>query len=544
MNLGLGEIIVIIMVVVILCIIVFKRYFFHKIPQVTCDTKGLSKLRNVCENIVCTKDSGWKCLDNVRNQCNSADIISCPQGSYPECTGREWQCVSTCDPAQSNIVCPSGSQVVCINGNWECSSTGCNEDEQPDCTGGTNAMCMNGEWVCGNVCDPFNVPECSISGTYSVCDGGDWRCVSDVCDSSNIPNCPASGTYPVCDTGDWKCGSVCDASDTPDCERWEKLMCVNGGWKCIGENAPVGALKPFERICDLETKPSCEHAVCINGAWKCLKNKEGGCDLSQKIECLDENEVPVCINGNWICAQEYVRGKYDNRSNVLTTTLNIDYILDTGGDLSPKTMQPNNMIPNGDFQSVAQPPLDAFNSQNYWVPIFIKETSLPKGSIYNFGFGSNIITASYNFIEDVNYTQFTYFEQFNPNPIISIDVSWENIYFPSSLSSTKNRYFLFMFDASDDDSSSGTSYGNVLYYALLFEGTLDNFSQNISISSNNFQMIREENYNPEPKPSGRKVGFALAADVLDKDPDNGKITLTTLNVNFPISYFKIISPMG
>ena len=521
MNLGLGEIIVIIMVVVILCIIVFKRYFFHKIPQVTCDTKGLSKLRNVCENIVCTKDSGWKCLDNVRNQCNSADIISCPQGSYPECTGREWQCVSTCDPAQSNIVCPSGSQVVCINGNWECSSTGCNEDEQPDCTGGTNAMCMNGEWVCGNVCDPFNVPECSISGTYSVCDGGDWRCVSDVCDSSNIPNCPASGTYPVCDTGDWKCGSVCDASDTPDCERWEKLMCVNGGWKCIGENAPVGALKPFERICDLETKPSCEHAVCINGAWKCLKNKEGGCNLSQKIECLDENEVPVCINGNWICAQEYIGGKYDNRSNVLTTTLNIS------------NFQPNGMYPPATIQRVIYP--NDNDAPTKWVPIVINPSTLSSISKYNFGFGSNVVTAPYNFIEDTVYSQFTYFEQFNPEPKIAIDLPEMDYQFVGSL--YDYAYYIYMFDASDDDPSTGTFYGSVIAEGLIFNGKPSEWPSVISTSSNSIQMTRELGYNPAPKPSGRKVGFALG--FVNLQPDDASI-INWLGKD--TCYFKIISP--
>lgn len=151
-------------------------------------------------------------------------------------------------------------------------------------------------------CTLKSKPICE-NGTLS-CDGDVWKCACDKC-NLRYPHIP----HP----------HRCDPTLMPkNCVR---ATCINGEWKC--RDLPISkiqsVLNPLKRVCDDEDKPDCNYPVCINGEWECLKNKEGGCNLSQKIVCVNEDEEPVCINGNWVCGRDildkksqYLYSKYKN----------------------------------------------------------------------------------------------------------------------------------------------------------------------------------------------------------------------------------------
>jgi hypothetical protein len=141
-----------------------------------------------------------------------------------------------------------------------------------------------------------------------TCEGGMWKCTcSDKC-HLRYPHIP----HP----------HRCDPTLMPkNCVR---ATCIDGEWKCRElplQDIPIGMLYPLKRTCDAENKPDCDYPVCVNGEWKCLKNKEGGCNLTQKIVCMNEDEEPICVNGNWICTRDSLQNKINSQLNPKITLL-------------------------------------------------------------------------------------------------------------------------------------------------------------------------------------------------------------------------------
>jgi hypothetical protein len=223
-----------------------------------------------------------------------------------------------------------------------------------------------------------------------TCEGDRWKCTcSDKC-HLRYPHIP----HPV----------KCDPSLIPrNCVRAE---CINGEWKCRDiplQDFPIGMLYPLKRTCDDENKPDCDYPVCINGEWKCLKNKEGGCNLTQKIVCMNEDEEPICINGNWICAK-------DSLYNKINSELSTSLIVPLSSSMENNILR---LMTNDDFSDLG---LD-----EYMVPINIYKSQRFTGTKNKSGFEFLRSDANFSY-NPSTVTVFLWNPKINRYPTIGLDL--------------------------------------------------------------------------------------------------------------------------
>jgi hypothetical protein len=281
-------------------------------------------------------------------------------------------------------------------------------------------------------CTLKSKPICE-NGTLS-CDGNMWKCACDKC-NLRYPNIP----HP----------HRCDPALMPkNCIR---ATCINGEWKC--RDLPISkiqsVLNPLKRVCDDENKPDCDYPVCINGEWKCLKNKEGGCNLSQKIVCVNEDEEPVCVNGNWVCSRDNL---------IMEITQN-----STKGQLY--------LMFNDDFSNLT---LDSF-----MVPINGILKSNLSGINNESGFQISTLNNPFPPKNNLSFTKFLWNTSINNYPKIGLDVSFFKQYGTAD-ENTNVEIKLFMFNAETYE---------IIMYTQLFVGiiqdiiTLVKAEENITNSS-------------------------------------------------------------
>lgn len=236
--------------------------------------------------------------------------------------------------------------------------------------------------------------------------------------------------------------------------------------------------------------------------------------------------------GNHVFTDLIVFGAYEPLPNDISKTMTCT--LKTSNTLE----QPLSMRPLGNIQSTFGG-VDPFFNASYWVPIWTNNDLTPPNASYGVGFSSNTIDAPWlPNLSTAYYSEFTYFEQFNPTPMIAIDVKWDSV--NTNVPSKVQRIMLVMFDASPTNNSTGTENLGVLYFTELLVDVGAAMNTPI-LSTNNYLMQRNISYNPAPKPMGRKVGFALTFDILNATPVFDISELIGFNSLGAQQFFKIMS---